>query len=430
MSVQMSSSSSSSSSPWCVLDVNCGLGGVSRGFKENGFADVKAVDASSTAIEIGRGLGFLQQDAKLLTATWQPPASHVVVVSGGDVELLSRIACLGSAVAFIVEGLDVHSATFNSCRSLVELAGYDSVVFHADASFFSVPISRDRCYWVGIRGDPGGRLLESFLRRLRGEQSRLPFGVRSSGFYFRNRCDCYFFAAKAGAPLASVHSSHLPVPDLSTRDISRPRENYRRQLFDAAPVDRAMSIGIADITEMYFGGTSFTVESMAEQDLLKMIDRTMPVMLAGAFARSLLPELQQQEQQRQEQQQQQQQQVRQQRASTRFEDGIVAVIEDRANRVQRFVGEHGDRGECQMMRSLVTRANGTRVMKAVAPFGCGVCSGLSDEIVGTVLPDGWTLEIRERKNNQFRKDDLYIRSPPGPNAVVLRSRLALQRFLQ
>jgi hypothetical protein len=147
----------------------------------------------------------------------------------------------------------------------------------------------------------------------------------------------------------------------------------------------------------------------------------MPPALAEAMARSLLPELLLEQEQQLE---------RQARASTRFDSGISAVIEDRANRVQRVLQEHDGLDGCAMMRSLIVRTNGTRVLKAKAPFNCEVCSALARDIVGTVLPEGWTLEIRERKNSQFRKDDLYIRSPPGINAVVLRSRIALQRFLQ
>jgi site-specific DNA-cytosine methylase len=409
---------------WQVVDVNCGLGGASRGFAANGFEVVAAADCSDAAIEIGRRTGLLSDNAQVCATSGCATSGRatsgrtVVVVSGGDIETLSKILCHrdNAAVAFVAEGVDVLSPPFQACRSLVEVAGYDSVVFHADASFFSVPISRNRCYWVGMLGDPGGKRLEGFLRRLRGEQSRMPFGVRSSGFFFRKRCDYYFFGARAGLTAASIHSSHLPAPDLATRDILRPREGYRRQLFDAAPLERAVSLEICDVAEMHLG-VSFPVRPQQEQEVLELINRTMPVALAEALARSLLPELPSEPQDRR------------QRASTRFDAGISTVIEERANRVQRIIQEHGGRSECAMMKSLVVRTNGTRVLKADAPFGCGVCSALAADIVGTDLPEGWVLEIRERKNSQFRKDDLYIRSPPGANAVVLRSRVALHRFL-
>jgi hypothetical protein len=414
---------------WRALDVNCGLGGVSRGFAANGFKIIAAVDSSDVAVEIGRRIGFLSDGAGVgnqlveLLERIEDGERTIVVVSGGDVELLTRIICRRESIAaFIVEGVAPPSSSplFASCRSLVEIAGYDSVVFYANASFFSVPISRDRCYWVGMLGDPGGKRLEGFLRRLRGEQSRMPFAVRSSAFFFREQCDYYFLGAKAGLPAASIHSTHLPAPDLATRDVLRPREDYRRQLFDAAPLERARPIEIADLTEMYFG-VPISVPRERQQELLELTNRTMPPALAEAMARSLLPELLLEQEQQLE---------RQARASTRFDSGISAVIEDRANRVQRVLQEHDGLDGCAMMRSLIVRTNGTRVLKAKAPFNCEVCSALARDIVGTVLPEGWTLEIRERKNSQFRKDDLYIRSPPGINAVVLRSRIALQRFLQ
>lgn len=404
-----------------IFDIHCGLGGVSAGFTEAGFQISAAFDDAYWLSKAGyssdeKRYFFLENGNNQELLNTQE--NTVLVVSKGDVGLIAKIVdkALTPACAFVVENIDPASSDFNDARSIIELHGYDSVVFHLDAAYLGVPQTRKMCYWVGLFNDTSGKKLEKFLKTLRNLESALPAGVRASSFYEKNRCEHYFLGARADLVSASVLPTYLPVPELATRDLTRTREGYNRQLFDAGSASRAIEMRLSDLIEINLGGP---IVFPQDENMFLVLQRSMPVGVAKAIATALLSVLEP---------------VRDKFSKrttvTQFDNKRDSLCtKSCVNHITKIVDAHRQAMlECETMTSMNVRTNGTRVICIRPPTFCMLCDNLTREILGNNIPPGWIFEIRERKNNRFKKDDFYIRSPPGENAVVLRSRLSFQSF--
>lgn len=408
-----------------IFDIHCGLGGVSIGFSNAGFQVSAAFDEFDDQLAANHSkLTPFPCVKNINDLVLQIRENTVLVVSKGDVSLVAKMIEKAPTrpCAFVIENIDPLSPSFNEARSIIELHGYDSVVFHLDAAYLGVPQIRERCYWVGLFHDYAGKKLENFLKTLRNLESTLPTGVRASHFYTKNRCEHYFLGARVGLASASVLVTHLPVPELATRDLTRTRDNYKRQLFDASSASRSTQMTLNDLIEINLGkplDEPCTSTSYPDQNMFLVLQRSMPVNVAKAIATALLPVLEPTNDHQ-----------RKTTTVTQFDDTRdFSRNKSSINHVTKIVDAHRQAMlECQTMTSMNVRTNGTRVIYIRPSTFCILCDALTKEILGNNIPYGWTFEIRERKKGNFKKDDFYIRSPPGENAIVLRSKLSFQLF--
>mgnify|MGYP003312621420 CR=1 FL=1 len=236
-----------------VVDLFCGAGGMSLGFKRAGFELVCAVDNWPAALECYK-LNFKRHPVKQLDiSNWEAVAMELkeskpdIVIGGPPCQDFSdaglRVegkrakltSCFAHIVAtlqpkyFVMENVPraLKSKAYAEAEGIFKNAGYGLTKVILDASLCGVPQARSRFFCIGAKGAPDGFLSDALLF----DVGIVPMSVRD---YLGDEIDVkYYYRHPRSYARRAIFS--IDEPSATIRGCNRPMpETYVRHPADAA----------------------------------------------------------------------------------------------------------------------------------------------------------------------------------------------------
>lgn len=225
-----------------VIDLFCGAGGMSLGLLKAGFTLLQAYDAWEPAVETYRynvGHHVWKHDLKdilgigSMIASLQPdlicggPPCQDYSAAGkrqeGENASMTKVFAMLVAIArpswFLMENVQqaANSNAWAEAREILQRAGYGLTEAKLDASYYGVPQSRKRLFFIGRINEREGFLTSSLVAAKAKEQKTLRdlFGVNCpDSIYFHPRLKNKRGVWKSSEPAPTIRASSLrPIPD-------------------------------------------------------------------------------------------------------------------------------------------------------------------------------------------------------------------------
>ncbi|MBA7632094.1 Modification methylase HaeIII [subsurface metagenome] len=288
-----------------IIDLFCGAGGLSLGFKEHGFKVVKAYDNDSVAVEnFNVNVANVAECADLNKISIDeipdvkgiiggPPCQGFSIAGKRDVNdersLLSvrftEIMSGKTPTWFVMENVDgmLSMSSRHFLHDRLASSGYDVEELILDARDFGAPQIRKRLFFIGARRDINGLMVKKAIEginALKEERKNARMTVRD--FLKKYEYPWYYRHPRTYGRRA-VYSVDEPSPTIRT--VNRPMPpNYRRHPNDAKYVEgkvRALTEEERALLQT-FPPTFKWIGNISEKRVL--IGNAVPPYLAGGIA--------------------------------------------------------------------------------------------------------------------------------------------------
>lgn len=290
--------------PLKVVDLFCGVGGLSRGFEDAGYEVVAAFDYWERAVETYR-LNFSHPvfrfdltDVEAATAQIRPFAPDLIVggppcqefssagkrsegSKAGLTSTFADIVCAVRPAMFVMENVERarSSAAYRTARATFEAAGYGLTERVLDASLCGVPQKRKRFFCIGILDGRDGDLNSLLDERL---VSR-PMTVRD---YMGSEIDFeHYYRHPRNYARRAVFSVDEPSPTI--RGVNRPvPQRHKRHANDSESPAKVVALSAAHRARIQTFPVSFRW-SGSKTDQEQMIGNAVPVELGRYVANAI-----------------------------------------------------------------------------------------------------------------------------------------------
>lgn len=280
-----------------IIDLFCGVGGLSLGFQKAKFDVVLALDNWQRAVEIYE-INFKHPviccDLSDLSGTLNllgeydfdgivggPPCqdfSHAGKRQEGQradlTHSFSQIVSIKKPPFFVMENVERTrtSNTYLNARNIFKNAGYGITEVVLDASLCGVPQKRKRFFCIGMLGQLDGFLLDIIGHSL----SKNPMTMRQ---YFKDSLETeFYYRHPRNYSRRAVYS--LDEPSATIRGVNRPiPPNYPGHNLDAAGVSFARPLSTLERAQVQTFPKSFKWQG-SKTDVEQMIGNAVPVNLA------------------------------------------------------------------------------------------------------------------------------------------------------
>lgn len=280
-----------------IVDLFCGVGGLSLGFQKAKFDIVLALDNWQRALSIYElnfkhpvacydlsdlsGTLKLLDDYKFDGIVGGPPCqdfSHAGKRQEGQradlTYIFSQILSNKKPFFFVMENVERTrtTTTYLNARNVFKHAGYGITEVVLDASFCGVPQKRKRFFCIGMLGQLDGFLLDTIRPLL----SKTPTNMRQ---YFKDSLKTeFYYRHPRNYSRRAVYS--LDEPSATIRGVNRPiPPNYPGHNLDASAVSLARPLTTQERAEVQTFPKSFKWQG-SKTDVEQMIGNAVPVNLA------------------------------------------------------------------------------------------------------------------------------------------------------
>ena len=291
-----------------TIDLFCGCGGFSLGFRNAGYSIVAAFDHWQPALRTYRAnmhdhtayeydLSTMHGDEPLIQAYGAnviiggPPCQDFSSAGkrdegGGRADLTTTFAAIVATARpqwFVMENVEraATSRAFDAARAMFKRAGYGLSETVLDASRCGVPQVRKRLFMIGERGGQDGAVLPYLLRNLAAK----PMTVHD---YFGERIDLnHYYRHPRSYARRGVFSIDEPSPTI--RGVNRPIPPlYKPHPGDTAPPSSNLRPLTTQERAMIQTFPPHWVWNGTKADVEQMIGNAVPVKLAEYVARCLV----------------------------------------------------------------------------------------------------------------------------------------------
>lgn len=292
-----------------AVDLFCGCGGMSLGFKQAGIDIVAGFENWSYAVECYRK-NFHHpvieidlsdtENAIQIIQTYNPdliiggpPCQDFSTAGkrkeGNRADLTLAYAQIVAAISpayFVMENVErvSHSKAYQHARELLKEKGYGLTERVLNACFFGVPQNRKRFFCIGIKGAPDGAI-DSLLSC---NQSVLPLTIRE--YYRQNNLELpfeHYYRHPRTYKRRGIFSVDEPAPTI--RGVNRPRpaqyQMNANDIIDPANV-RAMTPKERAIVQTF--PDQYEWPDVPMRIIEQMIGNAVPVKLARHVGESIL----------------------------------------------------------------------------------------------------------------------------------------------
>jgi len=288
-----------------VVDLFCGVGGLSLGFEKAGLDVILAIDNWKDAIEvysknfnhecINFDLSNVEEVSKLIgnydanVIIGGPPCqdfSHAGKrVEGQRADLTESFASIVRSVKpqiFVMENVErtKNSKSYLKARNIYIESGYGLTEVVLDASLCGVPQKRKRFFCIGLLGATDNFLIDTINSKL----SKSPLTMRQ---YFKNSLKTdYYYRHPRNYSRRAVYS--LDEPSATIRGVNRPiPPGYSEHSADAGKIEAARPLTTVERAQVQTFPKSFNWVG-SKTNVEQMIGNAVPVNLGNFVAECIV----------------------------------------------------------------------------------------------------------------------------------------------